>query len=129
VAKRLDRFLVTEQLVDRFYLLRKWVGEGGVSDHFPIFLELRLGPPKPLGPLKFNKTWLRDDSFINLVNSLWVPYNSRAPLSASFQFATNLKRVKGPIKYWAHAKRIREDIELKQIEEDLSKIYDEEGGV
>jgi len=37
VAKRIDRFLVKEQMVDRFFQLRQWVGSGGASDHFPIF--------------------------------------------------------------------------------------------
>ena len=37
VAKRIDHFLVAEQLVDRFFVVRQWVGNGGLSDHFPIF--------------------------------------------------------------------------------------------
>ena len=36
VAKRIDRFLIAEQLVDRSFLVRQWVGSGGHSDHFPI---------------------------------------------------------------------------------------------
>ena len=84
VAKRLDRFLVSEQVVDRFFQLRQWVGSGGGYDHFPIFFDLQNGPHKPPGPLNFNKGWLKDESFSNFVSSLWVPYTPRGPLSVAF---------------------------------------------
>ena len=73
VAKRIDRFLVAEQLVDRFFLVRQWVGSGGLSDHFPIFFEIKKGPYNPPIPLKFNKSWLQDESFRNLFLSHWNP--------------------------------------------------------
>ena len=44
IAKRLDRFLVAEQIVDGPFQIRQWVGCGGASDHFPIFLDLKNGP-------------------------------------------------------------------------------------
>ena len=37
VAKRLDRFLVTEKMVDIHHFIRQWVGSGGHSNHLPIF--------------------------------------------------------------------------------------------
>lgn len=46
IAKRLDRFLISEGLISRVPLLRQWVDEIGNSDHFPIFLDLSFPPPK-----------------------------------------------------------------------------------
>ena len=63
VAKRLDRFLVSEKMLDRQHFMKHWVGCGGRSDHLPIFLEYRTRPIKPPNPLKLNKTWLKDESF------------------------------------------------------------------
>jgi len=129
VAKRLDRFLVADSLVDRHFLIRQWIGSGGHSDHFPIFLELRKGPPTPASPLKFNKTWLKDESFIKLIKDNWVPFDLRAPSSAAFQFSENIKKLKSLIKDWSYAKRQRDEAELNQIESELSHIYaSEEGG-
>ena len=51
-----------------------------------------------------------------------------SPLSAAFQFAENLKRIKDAVKVWAVDKRLREDAELKQVEEDLCLIYEGIGG-
>ena len=63
VSKRLDRFLVSENLMDRQQYIRQWVGSGGHSDHLRIFLEYKNGPEKPPSLMKFNKTWLKDESF------------------------------------------------------------------
>ena len=83
VAKRFDRFLVAEQLVDRFFLVRQWVGSGGLSDHFPIFLEIKKGPNNPPSPLKFNKSWLQDESFKNIFLSHWNPIREENGRSAT----------------------------------------------
>lgn len=56
VAKRLDRFLINEDLAAAIPLFRQWVEEGGPSDHFPIFIELSNGPSKPPAPFKFNSS-------------------------------------------------------------------------
>jgi len=128
VAKRIDRFLVSENLVDSFFQIRQWVGSGGASDHFPIFLEIRKGPNNPPSPLKFNKLWLQEESFKNLFITNWRGYNENSMRTAAFQFAENINRLKGAIKEWAVEKRRRDDSELKQVEADLISIYEGEGG-
>ena len=84
VAKRIDRFLVAEQLVDRFFSVRQWVGCGGLSDHFPIFFEIKKGPNNPPSPLKFNKLWLQDETFKNLFHNHWIPIEGDIDRSAAF---------------------------------------------
>ena len=59
IAKRLDRFLLSEDLATNIPMFRQCVGEGGNSDHFPIFLELSKPPRKPVAPFKFNASWLQ----------------------------------------------------------------------
>jgi len=128
IAKRIDRFLVAEQLVDRFFQVKQWVGSGGRSDHFPIFLELQKGPINPPSSLKFNKVWLQDESFKNLMVDNWTPFDRRLDGTAAFQFADNIKKLKRLIKDWSIAKNRREDAELKQVEEDLLRMYESDGG-
>ena len=129
MAKRLDKFLVAEQLVDRYFLVRQWVGSGGNSDYFPIFFEIKQGPINPPSPLKFNKTWILDESFKNLFLAHWRIFYETLDRTAAFQFAENIKRLKGEVKAWAKAKRVREDAELKQVEAELLQIYEGVGGV
>ena len=94
VAKRIDRFLIAEQLVDRFFLVRQWVGSGGQSNHSPIFFEIKKGPINPPSHLKFNKIWLQDESFKNLFLSHWNPTVGANVRSAALQFVDNIKRLK-----------------------------------
>ena len=119
MAKRIDRFLAAEQLVDSFFLVRQWVGSGGLSDHFPIFFEIKKGPINPSSPLKFNKSWLQDETFKNIFLSHWNPIEGDNDRSAAIQFADNIKRLKVLIKEWAVAKRNRDDVELKTVEAEL----------
>ena len=105
VAKRLHRFLIFELMLDQQHYMRQWAGCGGRSDHLPIFLEYMNGPVKPPSPLKFNKTWLKDESFQELILSNWVPFNPENQLTATFQFAENISWIKGFIKRWAVDKR------------------------
>jgi len=128
VAKRIDRFLVAEQLVDRFFQVRQWVGSGGISDHFPIFFEIQKGPSNPPSPLKFNKGWLQDESFKDLLIENWSLFNRESVRSAAFQFADNIKKLKRLIKDWSIAKKRREELELKQLEEELLRLYESDGG-
>ena len=78
--------------------------------------------------MNFNKTWLLDESFKNLVLAHWRIFDETLDRSAAFQFAENIKRLKGEVKEWAKAKRVREDAELKQIEAELLQIYEGVGG-
>jgi hypothetical protein len=94
VAKRIDRFLVVESLLDLPVQFRKWVDSGGESDHMPIILEIVGGPKNPTSPYKFNPTWIEDDSFKALVSENWIPYDVSSGTSASIQFVENLKRIK-----------------------------------
>ena len=64
VAKRLDCFLISKNMVECQHYMRQWVVFGGRSDHLPIFLEYRNDPIKSPILLKFNKTWLKDESFL-----------------------------------------------------------------
>jgi len=83
IAKRLDRFLISEGLIRLVPLFRQWVEAIGNSDHFPIFLDLSFPPPKPPAPFKFNSSWLEEPSFNSLFKSTWICANKNATESKS----------------------------------------------
>jgi hypothetical protein len=59
--------------VEEPFLFRQWVGSGGESDHYPIFLEIEGASRKPTSPFKFNFAWLKEEIFIKLVKEVWTP--------------------------------------------------------
>ena len=101
IAKRLECFMITDSLLEKPLHLKQWIGFGGISDHVPIFLELRQGSSKPASLFKFNRTCLTNDSFTNLVRENWIPFLQESTLSVASHFIENLKRIKVETKTWA----------------------------
>ena len=64
ICKRLDRVLVSFDLLEKDFRFRQWVGLGGNSDHHPVFLQINNGEVKPHSPFKFNAHWLKDEEFV-----------------------------------------------------------------
>lgn len=72
LARRLDRFILQNLMIQRLSHYRQWVGSRGISNHSLIYLEI-FGPPiKPKAPFKFNSSWLLDPSYIKLVSNYWM---------------------------------------------------------
>lgn len=72
VVKRLDKFLVAEDLLDSMVMLRKWVDYGGKSYHSLIVLEIIGSRNKHPNPFKFNVKWLKYPSYMSMVQDSWV---------------------------------------------------------
>jgi hypothetical protein len=128
VAKRLDCFLIKDTLLENPLQLKQWISYGGISDHCPIFLEIRKGSNKPPSPFKFNRTWLTDDSFTKLVRENWSPFSQEINCSVATHFVKNLQTIKGKTKIWAYQKQLSEDLELKNVENQINLLSEEEGG-
>ena len=71
IAKRLDRFLLSKDLVLSSGIFRSWVYFPFISDHAPILLQLDLLPVYKAIPFKFNPVWQNDKEFYTLVHNLW----------------------------------------------------------
>lgn len=119
IAKRLDRFLLSEGLISKAPMFRQWVEEIGNSDHFPIFLDLSFPPPKPPSPFKFNSSWLQDPSFNNLFKETWIHPDRNAREDKSFLLMENLKRLKKATISWAKDRKLKQNEELSGIREEL----------
>eukprot|EP00253_Pinus_taeda_P019465 PITA_19465 len=122
VAKRLDRFLINEDLAAAIPLFRQWVEEGGPSDHFSILIELSKGPSKPPAPFKFNASWLQEESFNKLFNETWIHPVRGSQEQKSFLFMENLKRLKKATISWAKDRKQNQDEALSRITEELQRL-------
>jgi len=127
VAKRLDRFLVSESLANTVEVVRQWVGSGGLSDHSPIFLDYRGRSRKPASPFKFNPSWLKEESFLKLVQDLWVHGNVGNMDFAGVLFCQNLKRIKQATIKWAFDKRAQDEQTLRESEAAIELLLNSSG--
>jgi hypothetical protein len=124
VAKRLDRFLLAEGLIESLALVRQWVSCGGESDHSLIVLELCGRGRRAPSPFKFFEGWLSDPDFQALVRGLWTLVSIDHQIPVAVQFVGNLKRIKQATISWAHEKKIKEEHELRHIEQSLQEMLE-----
>eukprot|EP00253_Pinus_taeda_P018177 PITA_18177 len=122
IAKRLDRFLLSEDLTTSIPMFRQWVGEGENSDHFPIFLEISKHPRKPAAPFKFNASWLQEKSYEKLFSETWNHLDGSSQEGKGFQFMENFKKLKKATIEWANTRKERQKEELTQINEELQRM-------
>jgi hypothetical protein len=72
VSRRLDRFLVSEDLLLDLGLHRSWVEFPYISDHAPVLLQLVVQPAFKAFPFKFNDQWLGEKEYTDLVFKVWT---------------------------------------------------------
>eukprot|EP00253_Pinus_taeda_P016512 PITA_16512 len=119
LARRLDRFLVKEKVLDLGLQIRHWVRTRGISDHLPIYLEIVGGREKPKGPFKFCSVWIKDDSYKKMISDFWRANPPGRREDSSRRFIQNLIALSKMSKLWAHNKRTQEDQTLCKIEADI----------
>ena len=72
VAKRLDRCLVHEGILEILRDIRSSTINSTISDHFPIYLFWRASSTGRGMPFKFNRIWMEDPTFSELVREVWA---------------------------------------------------------
>ena len=112
----MDRFLVSNDLLDLDFFYRQWVGCGGDSDHQPVFLQILNRGIQLRSPFKFNAHWLVNDDLVTLLKESWVVYSDNLHVSPASHFAANLKRVKDVSISWSVLKKEVEFKDLVEIE-------------
>ena len=76
IAKRLDRFLVSESLLSGNYFWKTWVSKGGLFGHHPILVSILDEGKLKLSPFSFNPIWLKEEYFCVMVAKNWVYLSS-----------------------------------------------------
>lgn len=106
MPKKLDRFLLCEAWAEKLSFYRHRVREGGISDQFPNLLEMKGEGKKPGIPFKFNSSWLKDESYINIFHATWRKDALTYEGNRSSCFMDNLNRMKHATKEWALQKKL-----------------------
>ena len=75
ICKRLDRILLSADMLDLDYFYRQWVGSGGESDHHLFFFQISNRGAQLKTPFKFNPHWLENEDLVNTLKASWVVYD------------------------------------------------------
>ena len=106
ISKRLDRFLLSKSLLPCLSYYRTWDTPTDGSDNYPICLEWGTNFGSHCRPFKFNRAWLMEEDFAQLVSSSW-----KAPLTMENfihmdVLTLKLHKLKGTLKVWEKAKNL-----------------------
>ncbi|XP_058746654.1 uncharacterized protein LOC131619586 [Vicia villosa] len=94
---RLDRFLVSRNLMDMWGVIDQRIGKRDISDHVPIQLfsgNLNWGPK----PFKFNNSWFKHEKFKSFIQAEWPKLKVHG--RGDFVWLEKLKRLKLILRKW-----------------------------
>lgn len=105
VAKRLDHFLIHEQLLDR--LGDVWVNtiSNFILNHRPITLQWRKRELRSGFPFKFSRTVLEEPDFNKLVHDTCGSINVTGS-SPMLNILEKLESLRGTIKFWQEKRKL-----------------------
>jgi len=72
IAKRLDRFIMHEQLIEKHGIPTSHILPVFISDYRPVSLQWMFSNGRKGYPFKFNRYWLEEEAFVNMVQDCWI---------------------------------------------------------
>jgi endonuclease/exonuclease/phosphatase family metal-dependent hydrolase len=128
IAKRLDRFLISEDLATTGFRYRSVVCNLNISDHMPVILHLEKDIREVSFPFKFNSIWLDEPEFVNFVRSNWAGLLGSETLNPMESMVKKLKLLKTLMINWEKKKKLKAKEELVKLEEELDISYSNHPG-
>jgi hypothetical protein len=118
--EKLDRFLVSREWELLFPLTTVHKLSREISDHNPIILDTMEGSEKQIKEFRFDKRWLKEESFLPKVARVWAqPIRARDNLSL---FLLKLKNLKKTLKGWGANIRGRDIKRKKELNQELADL-------
>ncbi|XP_058783019.1 uncharacterized protein LOC131657664 [Vicia villosa] len=116
---RIDRFLVSNQVVNKWGVVGQIIGDRDISDHCPVWLvkdNVNWGPK----PFKFNNEWFSFDSFLPFVKKEWRSMNVRG--RGDYVLKEKLRLLKEKLRRWNIDVFGRIDLEVEEGVRELNMV-------
>jgi exonuclease III len=106
ISKRLDRFLIDENILGNHSKIRSWIINSSISDHNPICLQIEKTSQKFTPPFKFNSSWISDLGFTSIVRDTWKDMRSWSDNSSIHLLCSKLKHLKKVVIHWQTIQKV-----------------------
>ncbi|PNY11621.1 cysteine-rich receptor-like protein kinase, partial [Trifolium pratense] len=116
---RLDRFLLSENFIDKEEVSGQWIGNRDISDHCPIWLlcsTFNWGPK----PFKVNNCWLEHPGFKLFVEKIWEKLHISG--KKAFVIKEKLKRLKEELRGWNREIFGILDLNIEKMVKELNEV-------
>jgi exonuclease III len=122
ISKRLDRFFLSDSLLQHADRYRTWVAYPYISDHAPIILQLDSYSHRSSYPFKFNPIWLGNPDFERLVSDVWTDQSYKNEPDVQRRISWKLKVLKSKVKCWARQQISKTFDRLSQLEHNIQVL-------
>lgn len=121
LASRLDRFLLSESIMNRDVFLEAKIMRALGSDHWPIRLEIDIKKNSGKKPFRFESFWLRNPQFLEKAEDWWTQSTVKGK-GKMHTFQLKLKELKGKIKKWNREEFWNIMEEKQRLEQEMEEI-------
>lgn len=122
VAKRIDRFTVHASIIDKMGMPYSSIGNVFIFDHRPIYLSWREKGFRKGYPFKFNRCWLEEPDFNEIVSRTWKDLSARDKITPYLTFRDKMATMRKVVKDWQIKKRHLDKKDLWEIQKELDSI-------
>lgn len=122
IAKRIDHFIFHASIIDKMGMPISSIGNAFTSDHKPIFLSWREKGFRLGYPFKFNRIWLEDPAFNEIISNSWKDLSMRDLSFPFMTFREKLAVLRKVAKEWQYGKRKKDRQALLDIQKEMDNI-------
>lgn len=121
ISRRLDRVMISEDLLSDIVFYRTWVAYPFISDHAPICIQLDFSAEFKEFPFKFNDHWIKDKEFLDIVNKVRKYPIFQSKSSSQKKVIWKLQVLKNCTKEWYKKKLKNQRERLVLLESDFKQ--------
>ena len=122
ISKRLDHYLLSNQLVNSLPRFRVWTHRCGISDHFSVILDWQDHRTDCAFPFKFNQSWLSNEEFKKMIRAEWPLILSDNPMDPMFDLSYKLRVLKDKVKSWTKLEARKMQYKSFLLEEEINSL-------
>ncbi|XP_058776748.1 uncharacterized protein LOC131651094 [Vicia villosa] len=119
---RIERFLLSDSLIEDWKVAGQVIGGREISDHAPIWIKNNKKDWGPK-PFKFNNNWLNHNDFGKFVEEEWAKINVKG--RGDFCLVEKLKILKGRLSWWNKVVYGWWDLNIDKASEELTFLDNE----
>jgi len=99
IASRLDRFLISEQIMMKDVFIEATILPVAGSDHWPIKMEIDIKQRPSNKPFRFEAFWIRNEGLVEKLEEWWKT-SVQSGRNKMHTFQLKLKEMKSKLKKW-----------------------------